>query len=1025
VDTADSPVFAAKGTRPERPVAWSLRQDVFLPADAAGRQGTENPAGGFEHPLDAAVGLTTQDEGFEEPEFEEPEFEGEDFGAGELPLDFDGSARVTAGRFEGPGEGEQADEAQLEEAEAAFEGEREEVTGPVGENALQPGEATRWVPIVDGRVRALFHLSGPGLAGRVRFLDQAGFAAAFPRDDLVGVLVNQFSLPVADHAGTPIESILRHHHMADFLEGIRDENLIRRRLAALRTFIRERIRVGAFLQSSPFGEIRHPPRALVAQLIGGFTTTQASRSGRHVLVQVPTHVEVLVHEACHFYAAAAFNEAIRNRARDRVFVGMLLSEILAEGMAELFAREVMRGNAATLGPIQMSAYQAYVEAAGRFVQTAGEQHARAAYFDGNAAAINRLFRAIDLNIRDYPLMVPAFMLSLPEQEEFDGAASTAFDNAGTSPEGETQTLEVEEVGRDELEANREAEGRAEWEDSETDAAEDSWELEELNAQTTRDPSETEYEAEWEFGERQVAPEGLALARTSAPLTINSRLAGRRPVVDAAKRREVLEWYEAEFGEPQVAAPHMLLRDVEVGLADGAGESSAVVEEAVPLEWQAAHNAVATRLTVTVRTDFTVRKSGRVEFDWRPGEPVDNAQVAVVGTPIAAVTSPRGVAVLDMTGLPDGDHLVRLSHTQRDRSTTDPAGPAVADQLPARPPRIYRILDVRIRTVGGLLRAAWIAPGDTHGGIGNRTQSVFSQDHLPIDWKPVWMRSPMKHTEAMRAANAIDLVIVHGTGGPRIGPAINTFLNQNSVTNAHYVIDHDGHVVKTAEDLRRANQAGTSSWRGRIGLNGSSIGIEIVNDSGPFPAAQYTSLLLLLQQLRASYPTIPRHRIVGHSDIATTSGQPSLLSDRRAEDPGGEFDWATLERHALGMAPISTDLGNYYTGIFSGALGNAPIALRRGDRDFAPNSVAIIGGVRRPGFTGTPVRELQEDLEHIGYSVRPAGGAMGTFNLHTERAVDRFQRHFFAGTRKMFRVGRMGRVDALTANWIKAVHADIP
>jgi N-acetyl-anhydromuramyl-L-alanine amidase AmpD len=88
-------------------------------------------------------------------------------------------------------------------------------------------------------------------------------------------------------------------------------------------------------------------------------------------------------------------------------------------------------------------------------------------------------------------------------------------------------------------------------------------------------------------------------------------------------------------------------------------------------------------------------------------------------------------------------------------------------------------------------------------------------------------------------------------------------------------------------------------------------------------------------------------------------------------------------------------------------------------------VAIVGGVNRPSLTGTPVRELQEDLEHIGYSVRPASGTMGTFDLHTERAVDRFQRHFFAGTRKIFRAGRIGRVDALTANWIKTVRAAIP
>ncbi len=496
------------------------------------------------------------------------------------------ASKAETGVFEDEALANYAAEASAEEADESLEAvtlEQQQVTGPPGENALQPGQAARWVPIVDGRVRALFCLSGPGLAGRVRFLDRAGFAARFPRDDLVRVLVNQFSLPVDDQAGTPIQSILRHHHMADLLGPLRDEKLLVRRRTALRTFIRERIRAGAFLQTSPFGVVRHTPRGLVAQLIGGFTTGEPSRSGRRVLVQMPADVELLVHEACHFYAANAFNVAIRTRARDRVFVGMPLSEILAEGMAELFAREVMRANAATLGPIRMDAYQGYVEAAWRFIQTAGEEHARAAYFNGSAAAINGLFRAIDLNIRDYPLMVPAFMLSLLEQEELDGVATEAFDEAGATPYGEAQSFEIEEADGDELEAHweadREGETEAEREDSESDAteeeeeeeAEESWELEEPEAELEADeleadelqvekgsPSETEYEAEWELGEGQVAPAQPGLARTPSPLTTNPRRAGRRPTAAAASPREVPESYEAELGEAQITAPLMRL-----------------------------------------------------------------------------------------------------------------------------------------------------------------------------------------------------------------------------------------------------------------------------------------------------------------------------------------------------------------------------------------------------------------------------------------------------------------------------------
>jgi N-acetyl-anhydromuramyl-L-alanine amidase AmpD len=474
------------------------------------------------------------------------------------------------------------------------------------------------------------------------------------------------------------------------------------------------------------------------------------------------------------------------------------------------------------------------------------------------------------------------------------------------------------------------------------------------------------------------------------------------------------------------------------LVDPAGEAQIVAtmerplavkgldSEAAPFEHQVAAKPVATRVSVSVRTDFAVRHGGRLTFDWVPGEPVAHAQIEVVGTAIAATTNARGVAVIDTSTVPDGDHILRLSHTSPDASTTNRAGPAVADPLATRPPRIYRVLDVRLRIDKGRIVTAWIAPGKTHGGIGNRAQATFSRTHLPIDWKPVWMQSPMKPTEAMRPANDIDLIVVHHTSGPQIGPAINTFMNAHVIQNAHYVIDRDGHVVKIAEDLRRANQAGISRWHGRTSLSGSSIGIENVHRSGAFTAEQYASLLDLLVQLRAAYPTIPARRIVGHSDVATSSADPVVLSDRRADDPGAEFEWPTLEAAGLGMVPVPTaPPGVAYAGIFSGALGAARVALRRGDCDPAPQRAAVIGGVRRPGFAGTPVRELQEDLKHIGYSLKMSPAVLGTFDFSCEQAVDRFQRHFFAGARKGLRAGRMKRVDAVTADWIKRVRRAIP
>lgn len=436
--------------------------------------------------------------------------------------------------------------------------------------------------------------------------------------------------------------------------------------------------------------------------------------------------------------------------------------------------------------------------------------------------------------------------------------------------------------------------------------------------------------------------------------------------------------------------------------------------------------LATTLTVSVRSDFSVRRTGRTEFDWIPGEVVRGARVAIVGTAISAVTDGRGAARLNVTGLPDGDHVVRITHTDPVRNAPGPAGPTIADGLTTRPDRIYQQLDIRVRSASARLTSASIAAGDVHGGIGNRTQGSFSALHLPVDWKPSWMRSPMKVGERARVAASISILVVHRTGGRLIGPAINTFVNAQTAANAHYLIDHDGHVVKTAEDLRRANHAGVSNWAGRTGVSGPSIGIEIVNGGGAFSAAQMTRLVSLLIALRTAYPSIPSHAIVGHSDIATTQGTPTLLSNRRSEDPGSEFDWATLEASRLGMVPQAVaGIRSVISNVFTGGLGPAPAVLRQGDRDPTPTAPAILGGVARPGFTGTPVRAIQEDLERIGYSTRRAGGVLGVFDLHTERAVDKFQRHFFAGRRKALRVGRLGRVDILTAAWLKAVRAGVP
>jgi N-acetyl-anhydromuramyl-L-alanine amidase AmpD len=69
------------------------------------------------------------------------------------------------------------------------------------------------------------------------------------------------------------------------------------------------------------------------------------------------------------------------------------------------------------------------------------------------------------------------------------------------------------------------------------------------------------------------------------------------------------------------------------------------------------------------------------------------------------------------------------------------------------------------------------------------------------------------------------------------------------------------------------------------------------------------------------------------------------------------------------------------------------------------------------LTGNPIRELQEDLRDIGYSVN----VDGQFTLRTQRAVEMFQQHFFSGSRRGFiQDAERKKVGLTTAEMIKRV-----
>lgn len=316
----------------------------------------------------------------------------------------------------------------------------------------------QWLQTVDKAVRKQFGLTGVGLAGHVKFLTQTQFAKQLLAADIPESLLNLFLNP--SQPTVIIRAILRFHHQTDWLEGMRDEKLMQKQMQKLRKFIAERIKIGNFqsaiappvnpkkiksLPSSPGGTVTITPAELVTMFTSGLTKMVATRSGRTILIQMHSEVEVLVHEACHFYMHNQFRIAAE-KASNRFFNGLRLSEILLEGFPEHFTRQMMQVNEKELGRLHVEAYQDYVEAAGRFISTIEDKakgSARKAFFEGNSAAINLLFRAIELNIKNYPLLVPGFML---EQQEFYEEESNEVDDGLDEAEFpiETEELEAEE-----------------------------------------------------------------------------------------------------------------------------------------------------------------------------------------------------------------------------------------------------------------------------------------------------------------------------------------------------------------------------------------------------------------------------------------------------------------------------------------------------------------------------------------------------------------------------------------------------
>ena len=145
-------------------------------------------------------------------------------------------------------------------------------------------------------------------------------------------------------------------------------------------------------------------------------------------------------------------------------------------------------------------------------------------------------------------------------------------------------------------------------------------------------------------------------------------------------------------------------------------------------------------------------------------------------------------------------------------------------------------------------------------------------------------------------SAIDVLVLHYTELP-LDESLKVLCDDRrpNRVSAHYVLAEDGGAYRLVGEDRIAWHAGRSHWRGRDALNGTSIGIEIVNlhgDRHDYPEAQIAALIALCRDIISRHPAIVPRNVVGHSDIAP----------KRKVDPGLRFPWATLAASGVGLWP---------------------------------------------------------------------------------------------------------------------------
>src|SRR3990167_2409398 len=137
---------------------------------------------------------------------------------------------------------------------------------------------------------------------------------------------------------------------------------------------------------------------------------------------------------------------------------------------------------------------------------------------------------------------------------------------------------------------------------------------------------------------------------------------------------------------------------------------------------------------------------------------------------------------------------------------------------------------------------------------------------------------------------VQYIILHYTSTDL--PRSLRLLTEGEVSSHYLIGDAPPTIYRLVDENRRAWHVGDSQWQGRTWLNGTSIGIELVNQGyyegpagrywQPYAPAQIDALIELLKDIVRRHQ-LPPGSILAHSDVAP----------QRKVDPGPLFPWKRL------------------------------------------------------------------------------------------------------------------------------------